>query len=101
MISHLRTKPSKEKIIETIHQAAKIEFDFLINGVKIDLIGFEVEEVLQIIDKKTKIIKHKVKKYLHCTDSNSSDFFCHTCTSLISDIHAWKKITTNSSQYGS
>ncbi|CAF0719190.1 unnamed protein product [Brachionus calyciflorus] len=57
MISHLRNKPSKEKILETINQAAKLEFDFLINGLKSDLVDIEPEEIIQLIDRKTKELK--------------------------------------------
>ncbi|RNA02317.1 Ribonucleoside-diphosphate reductase subunit M2 [Brachionus plicatilis] len=57
MISHLRHKPSKENMIEMINQAAKLEFDFLMNGIKCDLIGIEANEIIQLIDKKTKELK--------------------------------------------
>lgn len=60
MLSHLRAKPSKEEIMQTIDQAAKIEFDFLINGLKSELIGIDTEEILQLIDKKAKSLKLKV-----------------------------------------
>lgn len=60
MISHLKNKPSNERILETINQAAKIEFNFLLNGLNIDLIGVGPQEVLEIIDKNTKILKTKI-----------------------------------------
>jgi len=60
LMSHLRHKPSKEFILNTINQAAKIEFDFLMNGIKCDLIGLSMDDVLQLIDRKTKDLKQKV-----------------------------------------
>ena len=62
LISHLRHKPSREFILNTINQAAKIEFDFLMNGIKCDLIGLSMDDVLQLIDRKTKDLKQKVIK---------------------------------------
>ena len=60
MISHLKNKPSKERIIECINQAAKVEFAFLINGLNCELIGVEADEVIQLIDRKTKALKSKI-----------------------------------------
>lgn len=60
MISHLKSKPSNQRILETINQAAKIEFNFLLNGLNIDLIGVGAQEVLEIIDKNTKALKTKI-----------------------------------------
>lgn len=62
MISHLRHKPTKERMLEMINQAAKLEFDFLVNGLKCDLIGIEPDEIIQLIDKKTKELKLMVSK---------------------------------------
>ena len=62
MISHLNHKPSNQRILETINQAAKIEFNFLLNGLNLDLIGVSPQEVLEIIDKNTKALKTKVTK---------------------------------------
>lgn len=73
MISHLRNKPSKDKIIETINQAAKIEFDFLINGIKSELVDIEPEEVLQLIDKKTKDLKLKMFSWFDEKKKGSSE----------------------------
>ena len=44
-------------MLEIINQAAKLEFEFLINGLKCDLIGVDTEEIIQLIDKKTKELK--------------------------------------------
>ncbi len=63
MISHLKNKPSNTRMIEVINQAAKIEFNFLINGLNIDLIGLGAEDVLILIDKSTKSLKLKVYFY--------------------------------------
>ncbi len=60
MIGHLKSKPSIERILETINDAAKIEFDFILNGLNIDLIEIEPEEVIQLIDRKTKELKNSV-----------------------------------------
>lgn len=60
MITHLQSKPSKEKILETINQAAKIEFDFLINGLKVELVNIDSEDIIQLIDRKTKALKLRV-----------------------------------------
>lgn len=60
MMSHLKNKPSNQRILETINQAAKIEFNFLLNGLNLDLIGLGPQEVLEIIDKSTKVLKSKV-----------------------------------------
>jgi hypothetical protein len=61
MISHLKNKPSNARMLETINQAAKIEFNFLLNGLNLDLIGLGPQQVLEIIDKNTKALKNKVK----------------------------------------
>ncbi len=61
MIGHLKNKPSKEKILEAINDAAKIEFDFILNGLNVDLIGIEPEEVILLIDKKTKELKNNAR----------------------------------------
>lgn len=60
MISHLKNKPSKERMLEVINQAARVEFDFLLNGLNADLIGVSAEEIIQLIDKNTKALKLKV-----------------------------------------
>ena len=60
MISHLKNKSSKERMVEVINQAAKVEFDFLLNGLNADLIGVSAEEIIQLIDKNTKALKLKV-----------------------------------------
>lgn len=60
MISHMKNKPNKEKMLDTINQAAKIEFDFLMNGLNADLIEVAGEEIIQLIDKNTKALKLKV-----------------------------------------
>jgi uncharacterized protein YlzI (FlbEa/FlbD family) len=60
MISHLKTKPSMERMLNMINEAAKLEFDFLVNGLKIELIELEPEEVILLIDRKTKELKQKV-----------------------------------------
>ncbi len=63
MIGHLVAKPSKERILETINQAAKIEFDFLLNGLNVDSIGIDPQDVIQLIDRKTKALKNKLFGY--------------------------------------
>lgn len=60
MISHLKKKPTNQAILETINSAAKVEFNFLINGLNIDLIGIGPEQILEIIDKNTKALKTKI-----------------------------------------
>lgn len=60
MISHLKHRPSNERILETINQASMIEFNFLLNGLNIDLIGIEAQTVLEIIDVKSKALKTKM-----------------------------------------
>lgn len=60
MISHLKNKPSNARMLETINQAAKIEFNFLLNGLNLDLIGLGPQQVLEIIDKNTKALKNKL-----------------------------------------
>lgn len=62
MISHLKNKPSNQAITDTINSAAKVEFNFLINGLNIDLIGIGPEQILEIIDKNTKALKTKVNR---------------------------------------
>ena len=56
----MKHKPNKEKMLDTINQAAKIEFDFLMNGLNADLIEVTGEEIIQLIDKNTKSLKLKV-----------------------------------------
>ena len=60
MISHLKSKPTNEKMIEVINQAAKIEFQFLLNGLNIDLINMNTDDVIKLIDKNTKSLKYQV-----------------------------------------
>jgi ribonucleotide reductase beta subunit family protein with ferritin-like domain len=60
MMSHLKNRPSDQRILETINQAAKIEFSFLLNGLNLDLIGVGPQEVLEIIDKNTKALKSRL-----------------------------------------
>lgn len=60
MVSHLRNKPSKEKIIETINQAAKLEFEFLMKGLQSELIEIDPEDIILLIDRKTKELKLRV-----------------------------------------
>ena len=60
MISHLTDKPDKEKMLQAINRAAKVEFEFLMHGVKAELIGYVSEDLIQFIDKKTKSLKMKV-----------------------------------------
>ncbi len=77
LISHLKNKPSNTRMLEVINQAAKIEFKFLLNGLNIDLIGMTSDEILQIIDKNTKVLKTKVKKliFLDIIKLNKFDYF--------------------------
>ena len=64
MISHLKEKPSKETILETINKAAKIEFDFLLNGIKsTELIEVDSNEIIHLIDVNTKALKIKVSLF--------------------------------------
>ena len=56
----MKHKPNKEKMLLSINEAAKIEFDFLINGLKSDLIQVSSEDIIQLIDKNTKALKLKV-----------------------------------------
>ena len=64
MISHLKEKPSKETILETINKAAKIEFDFLLNGIKsTELIEVDSNEIINLIDVNTKALKIKVSLF--------------------------------------
>lgn len=60
MISHLKNKPSNQRMLEIINQAAKVEFNFLLNGLNIDLINIGPQEILEIIDKNTKALKTKL-----------------------------------------
>ena len=67
MISHLREKPSKESILETINNSARIEFDFLLNGIKsTELIEFDSAEIIHLIDVNTKALKIKVGNKAFC-----------------------------------
>jgi hypothetical protein len=64
MISHLKEKPSKESILETLNKAAKIEFDFLLNGIKsTELIDVDSNEIIHLIDVNTKALKIKVRLF--------------------------------------
>lgn len=60
MISHLNVKPSKERITEMINNAAKIECDFLLNGVKVGALNYTSDDVIQLIDQKMKALKAKL-----------------------------------------
>lgn len=62
MLSHLKHKPSSERLIEMINEVAKLEFDFLVNGLKIELVNIELDDVLQLIDRKTRDLKLKMFK---------------------------------------
>jgi len=80
MMGHLKQKPSKETIVTAIHHAAKLEFDFLLNGLSADLIDMDANEIIQIIDTKTKDLKIKMFEFYEdgstgskIADSNSTD----------------------------
>lgn len=60
MLGHIRSKPSKEHILDMINSSVKIEFDYILNGLKMELIQVESDELIQIIDKKTKALKNQV-----------------------------------------
>jgi hypothetical protein len=60
MLSNLKVKPSKETILRVINETAKLEFDFILNGLQIDLIKTDTDDIIQLIDKKTKDLKAKV-----------------------------------------
>lgn len=60
MLSHVKSKPSRERILDMINSSVKIEFDYILNGLKLELIQFESDELIQIIDRKTKALKNKV-----------------------------------------
>lgn len=61
MLGHIKSKPSRESILEMINSSVKIEFDFIINGLKMDLIDIDNDELIQIIDRKTISLKNQVK----------------------------------------
>lgn len=46
-----------------INSSVKIEFDFILNGLKMELIQIESDELIQIIDRKTKALKNLVIRY--------------------------------------
>lgn len=61
MLSHTKAKPAREAIIEMINSSVKIEFDFILNGLKMaELIQLESDDLIQVIDRKTKDLKSKV-----------------------------------------
>lgn len=60
MLGHVKSKPSRERILDMINSSVKIEFDYILNGLKLELIQFESDELIQIIDRKTKALKNKV-----------------------------------------
>lgn len=61
MLSHIKAKPAREAIIEIINSSVKIEFDFILNGLKMaELIQLESDDLIQVIDRRTKDLKSKV-----------------------------------------
>lgn len=60
MMSHLKSKPTTQKVVDTINQAAKLEFDFLLNALRTELIGVDPNELIMLIDKKAKLLKTKI-----------------------------------------
>jgi hypothetical protein len=60
MISHLINKPKRERIIEIINETAKIEADFLLNGVQIGLLNFKPIEIATFVAEKSKVLKLKL-----------------------------------------
>jgi ribonucleoside-diphosphate reductase subunit M2 len=61
MVSHLRDKPAKEAILAHINKSAKIEFDFLLNGIKSnELIELDTGDIINLIDVNTKALKNKL-----------------------------------------
>jgi hypothetical protein len=52
MISHLRNKPEKEKILEIMTQCEKLEFEFLRDGINVHLIQVSPSEIAQVLTKK-------------------------------------------------
>jgi hypothetical protein len=60
MISHLKNKPNMERMLSMVNESAKLEFDFIINGLKIELIQYEADDIIALIDRKTKDLKQKM-----------------------------------------
>lgn len=61
MLGHIKSKPARETTVEMINNAVKIEFDFILNGLKMpELIQLESDDLIQIIDRKTKELKAKI-----------------------------------------
>lgn len=61
MLSHIKAKPAREAIIEMINSSVKIEFDFILNGLKMaELIQLESDDLIQVIDRRTKDLKSKI-----------------------------------------
>ena len=63
MLGHIKSKPSRDHILNMINSSVKIEFDFILNGLKMELIQIESDELIQIIDRKTKALKNLVIIY--------------------------------------
>lgn len=61
MLTHIKAKPSREVILNMINSSVKIEFDFIMNGLKMELAQIESDDLIQLIDKKTKALKEQVK----------------------------------------
>lgn len=60
MLGHIKSKPSREQILNMINSSVKVEFDYILNGLKMELIQFESDDLIQIIDRKTKALKEMV-----------------------------------------
>lgn len=77
MIGKLIRKPTVQFVNETIFQAAKLELDFLLNGLHVeDYLNFSSNDLLALLDKRTKEIKQKIFKSIETTSlatSNPSD----------------------------
>lgn len=74
MIGKLIRKPTVEFVNETIFQAAKLELDFLLNGLHVeDYLSFSSNDLLMLIDKRTKEIKSRIFMAIRPVASSASE----------------------------
>jgi len=61
IVSHIRRKPSKEFIISLVDKFAAVEYNFLVDTLKMPyFLGVKDFELKQVIDKRAAILKIKV-----------------------------------------
>ncbi len=60
MISYLKQKPSEDFVLQIIEETVKVERNFLLNALPVELIGFATRDVNILLDKRASVLRVKV-----------------------------------------